>query len=392
MSVTSTDVAKTRHGMVLMAAAVMPAMAIIALVPVLPMLMREFAQVPGAAFLVPAALTVPALCVALFSPVAGWLSDRFGRKPVLITALFGYAAIGLLPLLLTDLYLFVGSRILLGLAEAAIMTVSTALIGDYFEGEHRERWIATQVATVSVSAILLIAAGGALGEAFGSRGPFFLYLLALPVGAIAALTLFEPHRQPSQANQTSARQAGVLPLLATTFFVGILFYTVIVQLGPILERVGTQSPALIGLVGAGANLGVVAGSLLFARLKGSTGPRLLALGLSLAFVGYSGISIAPSLGLVAFFIVVACVGSGVMLPNMLTWTMSRLPFHSRGAGTGSWTGSFFLGQFAAPLLVVGVSAMTAGLGATLLIYGLLAGVAAIAALVIHRAAPLSKSA
>lgn len=89
--------ATTRHGLILMLAAVMPTMAIIALVPVLPLLLREFADVPGAAVLVPMALTVPALCVALFSPLAGWLSDRLGRKRLLIGALVGYAGFGRSP-------------------------------------------------------------------------------------------------------------------------------------------------------------------------------------------------------------------------------------------------------------------------------------------------------
>ena len=67
------DLGRTRHGVVILAASVMPIMAIISLVPVLPLLEREFASVPGSAFLVPMALTIPALCVALFSPLAGWL-------------------------------------------------------------------------------------------------------------------------------------------------------------------------------------------------------------------------------------------------------------------------------------------------------------------------------
>ena len=114
-----------------MLAAVMPTMAIIALVPVLPLLLREFADVPGAAVLVPMALTVPALCVALFSPLAGWLSDRLGRKRLLIGALLGYAGFGLLPLLLESLHAIFAVRIALGLAEAVIMTVATAMVGDY---------------------------------------------------------------------------------------------------------------------------------------------------------------------------------------------------------------------------------------------------------------------
>ena len=81
--------AGTRHGIMILATSIMPVMAIIALVPVLPMLLKEFASVKGHPFLVPIALTVPALCVALFSPVAGWLSDRLGRKNLLVAATSG---------------------------------------------------------------------------------------------------------------------------------------------------------------------------------------------------------------------------------------------------------------------------------------------------------------
>jgi MFS family permease len=120
----------TKHGIILMLAAVMPAMAIISLVPVLPLLLAEFSKVTGSEFLVPIAMTVPALCVALFSPLAGWISDKAGRKPVLLSALLIYAFIGLLPFFLSDLMHIIAARVVLGIAEAAIMTVATALIAD----------------------------------------------------------------------------------------------------------------------------------------------------------------------------------------------------------------------------------------------------------------------
>ena len=75
-------------------------------------------KLPGAAVLVPMALTIPALCVALFSPVAGWLSDKLGRKRLLITALVGYAGFGLLPLLLDDLRMILAARVALGVKSA----------------------------------------------------------------------------------------------------------------------------------------------------------------------------------------------------------------------------------------------------------------------------------
>lgn len=375
-----TQHATTRHGVILMLTAVMPTMAIIALVPVLPLLLREFAGVPGAAVLVPMALTIPALCVALFSPVAGWLSDKLGRKRLLTTALVGYAGFGLLPLLLDDLRMILAARVALGVTEAIIMTVATALVGDYFTGERRERWVSIQIATASVSAIVLIAAGGALGEALGSRGPFWLYLLALPVALAAALILFEPAKTVATAPAGAGKAQGIAMLVAITFGIGMLFYTLIVQLGPVIEATGVTSPATIGLAGAAANLGVMAGSMLFGRLKGWSGETLLSIGLPLVALGYVGIGLSTSFALTAACAVVISIGNGLMLPTMLAWVLRRLPPETRGRGTGVWTGSFFLAQFVAPIVAVALSGVLGGLSGVFLFYAAAAAIGAVIAL------------
>lgn len=371
-----TQHATTRHGVILMLTAVMPTMAIIALVPVLPLLLREFAGVPGAAVLVPMALTVPALCVALFSPVAGWLSDKVGRKRLLITALVGYAGFGLLPLMLDDLRVILAARVALGVTEAIIMTVATALVGDYFTGERREKWVSIQIATASVSAIVLIAAGGALGEALGSRGPFWLYLLALPVALAAAIILFEPAKTAATAPAAAGKAQGIAMLVAITFGVGMLFYTLIVQLGPVIEATGVTSPATIGLAGAAANLGVMAGSMLFGRFKGWSGETLLSIGLPLVALGYIGIALSSSFALTAACAVVISIGNGLMLPTMLAWVLRRLPPETRGRGTGVWTGSFFLAQFVAPIVAVALSGVLGGLSGVFLFYAAAAAIGA----------------
>ena len=379
--------ATTRHGAVLLIAAVLPVMAIVSLVPVMPMLLVEFASVPSSQFLVPIALTIPALCVALFSPLAGWLSDRVGRKLVLITALLLYAGLGLIPFFLTDLTQIIASRVGLGIAEAAIMTVATAMIGDYFQGEARQRWIAIQVGAISIAAIVLIAVGGALGETLGSRGPFLLYLLALPVAAVAAVVLFEP---PEHVHEPDTDQkfpfAKVLPLAAVTLGAAILFYTIIVQLGPLLTDVGITSPAVIGATGAVANMGHVIGSFIFHRLRLWSGSALLLTGFGIAAVGYLGIGLSEDFPLRAASAFVASVGAGMLLPTLLAWMLHELPGPVRGRGTGLWTGTFFLGQFVAPIVAVALSQqLSDGLTGVILMYaGLAAGAAVISAYFAHK--------
>jgi len=379
--------ASTMQGIVLMLAAVLPVMAVVSLVPVLPLLLQEFAGVEGSEFLVPIAITIPALCVAIFSPLAGWLSDHVGRKNLLLGAFIVYAAIGVVPYFLSDLRHIIASRILLGMAEATIMTVATALIGDYFHGERREKWVAIQVGVASISAIILIAIGGVLGETLGSRGPFLLYLLALPIALVSAIVLFEPavHEDTQFTHLEGFPFRKVLPLVAITLGVSLLFYTIIVKLGPILMLTAVVTPALIGAAGAAANMGHVGGAIIFGRFKSASGPSLLAAGLTLAALGYFGLSISPSLYFSVASAVCASLGVGIMLPTLLAWTMGILPPAFRGRGTGIWTGTFFLGQFIAPVIAVALEVAFGGLDNLLAVYGILALIGAIVAFIVARA-------
>ena len=102
-------------------------------------------------------------------------------------------------------------------------------------------------------------------------------------------------------------------------------------------------------------------------------------------IGYAGAGSADSFIWIASFAVIACIGSGLMLPNMLAWIMRHLPDEVRGRGIGFWTGAFFLGQFAAPVIATALSAKTGGLANTLLIYAALAAVGALLALFARRA-------
>ncbi|MFK7978212.1 MAG: MFS transporter [Halioglobus sp.] len=364
------NVASTKHGIIILLAAVMPPMAIISVVPVLPLLMKEFSSVEGFQFLVPIAMTVPALCVALFSALAGWVSDRVGRKSLLVVTLLIYAAIGVLPYFLADLHQIIAARVGLGIAEAFIMTIATALIGDYFVGQERERWIGLQFATVSISAIVLIAVGGLLGELFGSRGPFLLYLLAIPVAIVVAFVLFEPQRAAKNEEESNAKLplGRIMPLLLTTLFVGIVFYTIIVKLGEILGLSAEVSPGEIGAIGAAANIGVAVGTVLFRRFQGASGPLLVLIGLSLASIGYLGSGLSTSLSMTSVSVVIASLGFGILLPTMLTWILQLLPDTVRGRGTGLWTGLFFFGQFFAPLLAAALLTRLGGLENVLLLY------------------------
>ena len=107
------------QGIALMAVMSMPTLALAALVPGLPQLFRQFSSVPHFELLVPMIITVPSLCVALFSGFAGAIADRWGRRKLLLVALMAFSLLGLAPMLFDSLWLIVASRVVVGLAEAA---------------------------------------------------------------------------------------------------------------------------------------------------------------------------------------------------------------------------------------------------------------------------------
>jgi MFS family permease len=347
--------ANSLHGILIILAAVMPVLAIVSLVPVLPALEAEFAHVPGSEFLVPIALTIPAFCLAVFSPAAGWLADRIGRKSLLVVALFLYAIVGVTPYFLTDLKQIIASRFLLGIVEAAIMTVATTLIGDYFKGPAREKWFAIQVASISVAGVFLVFVAGILGGTVGSRGPFLLYLLGLPIAILCLLVLFEPASEKgieSHEKQPLPLKR-LMPLVLAGFVFGNLFYITIVKMGDILALVTEVSPQLIGQVSAICNGVMIIGTIAFGLLKSRINPpAMLTVGFAIIACAYFIIASSSSLFVTAIGCALVTIGSGICMPTFLNWIMSFLSLEVRGRGTGMWQGAFFLGQFISPIFIV----------------------------------------
>jgi len=181
----------TLQGVLLLLPITTAVMGVVVLAPILPRMQVYFASTSHAEYLVPMVLTLPGLCIALLSPVAGALVDFCGRRRTLIAALAMFAALGVLPAILFDLRAIIVTRILLGAMEAVTLTASTTLIGDYFRGADREKWLAYQSALANVAATVLFAASGALGN-ISWRAPFSLYALGLLFAAGLLLWTWEP--------------------------------------------------------------------------------------------------------------------------------------------------------------------------------------------------------
>ncbi|WP_249674279.1 MFS transporter [Pseudomonas abieticivorans] len=355
-------IAGAPQSLLLLLGSCLPVLGAVLLAPVLPRMQVHFADTPGSAVLVPVALTLPALVVALLAPFAGMIADRTGRKPLLLVAMLLYTLCGTLPLWLDSLPAIVASRAGIGLAEAAIMTCCTALMGDYYSGGRRERLFALQMVATSLSAALFMAVGGHLGQD-NWRAPFALYAVGLVFLPLMALLLWEPRAQA--ASEVVGRRMpwrGLAPLLGLALLAGLSLFIVPVQAGYLLNLLGVDAPQQIGLTMGGNQVGVVLGALSF-RLIGRARPSWLLL-LAFALAGSGGLLMAGagSHTLVSLAVFINGLGIGLMLPTLITRIMAQVDFSQRGRASGLFTAAIFAGEFVSPLVVL---AMTAGVNSAL---------------------------
>ncbi|GAA3341675.1 MFS transporter [Amorphoplanes nipponensis] len=378
----------------LLAGSCLAVLGAVLIAPVLPQMTDHFAGVAGADVLVPVVLTVPALVIGLAAPFAGFVVDALDRKRLLIVAMVLYSVFGTAPLYLQSLGAIIGSRVLVGICEAAIMTCCTTLIADYWSGPRRSRYLGLQTLTASVSAAVFLGVGGALGAA-GWRTPFWLYLVAALLALPMARLLWQPERGPA-APAPAGRRLPAVPwreLLApclVTLAGGIIFYALIVELSFVLDEAGVGSTATIGALSALMSVATAAGSLAFARLSGQSPRRLLPVALGVSAAGLAIVAASGAVPVITVGAVLTGAGTGLLLPTLLTWAINRLSFAQRGRGTGLWTGALFIGEFLCPLLIAGLGAAAGGLRPALAILaGLAAALAVVTLMVVPRgAAPL----
>jgi MFS family permease len=369
-------------------------MGISVLAPVVPLLLEQFKNVPNHEYLViGGVLTMPAIWVLLFSPAAGWMADRLGRRNLLVVSMIVYAFVGIAPVFLDNLYAIILSRVAVGICESIVMTVSTTLISDYYTGHARERWLASQTAVASVSALGCIYLGGQLGATYGWRGPFYLYIYSLPLAFCVLASIWEP--STVDADNTGAADATaryqqvpwgrIAGICAITLLASISFYTIITKNAEALVILGVNNPAEIGRLTMLASIGVPLGTFIFWSLSRVPIGWLLFIDFALVGIGFSWMGQAVSPHTYAWGSFINQIGCGLVLPTMLVWATRGLAYAIRGRVNGMWQAAFAIGQFLSGMVVTLLSHLLGGLLPTLAVMGkailVFAAIAAVAGMV-----------
>lgn len=335
-------------------------MGVNSVMPMVPMLAREFGVTHMHASLVLTAFTLPGI---LFALPAGILADRFGRKAVLVPSFFLFGLAGTACAFTTDFATLLAFRTLQGIGAIALGVLNTTIIADVWPGKDLPRMIGYNMTVLSVCTAVYPALGGALAY-INWHYAFFLPLLALPVGCIALVT---PLAKPAQVPPVKAyfsnlgrafQNKTMLALLCMTMLTFMLLYGPIITCFPMLAdgRFHANS-ATIGaaMIVSSAGTAVVASRLgQLSRLFGSS--RIMLCSQALYAATLLLLPFTDNLYWTLLPLLLYGVGQGLNIPTIQALLLQTAPPELR-ASIMSVNGMLLrLGQSIAPVTFSAVAA------------------------------------
>ncbi|WP_299475317.1 TCR/Tet family MFS transporter [uncultured Roseibium sp.] len=349
------------------------------MMPVMPSLLTELTQLPvsEAARWGGALSVVYALMQFVFGPTLGNLSDRFGRRPVLLVSMFSMAIDYLVMALSWHLAILFIGRTLSGVAGATFSAAS-AYIADVSSKEDRAKNFGLVGAGFGVGFVLGPMIGGYLGE-YGPRAPFFaaaaLSFINFLFGYFMLPETLKPENRrafdwkranPLGALKQIAKYPAVRTLLLAVFLFDIAHYVYPAVWSFYAEEVFAWTPADIGLSLAfvGVGFAFVQGYLIRV-LEPKLGPgRTLLIGLSANLVAFAGLAFANS-GAMAYAMIVFASFGAMATPAFTGLMSNRMPDNAQGELQGLISSAAGLSLVISPFVMTQIFAHFSGPGATI---------------------------
>jgi len=303
--------------------------------PILPYYAREYGAAPAVLGLL---VATHAAMQFVFSPVWGRVSDRVGRRPVMLVTILGTAI---------SLYVLGAAESLSGLFVARAMSgffganisVAVAYVTDVTEESERTRWMGMVGASFGIGFILGPAIGGLLAPVSHGAPMFFAAVLGALNWIFAIFMLREPSRIRDEAHEpVSLRESLSDPTIRQLCVINLLFTLGVTQLE-------TNILVVMAVLMAGIQGGAMR------SLAKHFGERtLMCTGLLLMALSFPLIPYPATLSLLLLPLAVTAIGRAIAQPPMPSLVSMRSDAGSRGAVMGVFQSAASLARVIGPLL------------------------------------------
>ncbi len=341
---------------VLLASATLTVMAGAILGPVVPSIQSNLGVSESLAGLI---ITTHGALIVLVSPIAGAIIDRVGPRRPYIVGLLLYGVGGGAGLFIDSFLPLLLSRAVLGVGVAFIYTGLTVLIYSIYRGQRMDRALGLRSSANSLGAVVWPLLGGALG-ALTWQAPFGVYLLAVPLGVLAVVTIPEPARSDDSDDSGGGlgavvgvvrNQPGILSVYLLYFGANALLYSIVVFYPQLLNGLGITSSVGISLyLSANGLAGGITAAGYDRLLDRTTRLRLVGTALLLWSLGFASATLATSALTAVPAVVAFGLGLGVVFPSAFSWIEALAPADKQGQFSSYLASAGYTGQFISPVV------------------------------------------
>ena len=333
---------------------------LVALAPVLPIIEAALSHGPGDSLWAKQIIGIIGISIMIGAPLTGWLIDRIGMKPVLVTACLLAAVAGAAGLALDDLKALVFTRFLTGAAAAGVATCSMTLINTRLPPELRARWMGLHVSVYMGAGVVLYPVAGWLGE-MGWRAPFTMYLVGIPLALIVILFYRDTPRYAdavgaagTRTHGGTARMLDWLPVrfMLLGFLIGCVLYTSAIYSPYQWRAVGVTSPQTMSLLLSGSAIVPAVTASLYGRVRRRL-PESGVFALGFALSGLGGVTVALSVNVLqalagfAFY----SIGIGLLVPNLMTALGLAVATDRQGRAIGAVKAAQYIANTSVPFMM-----------------------------------------
>ena len=322
-------------------------------IPILPAYAKDLGASAG---ILGVLLAIHAALQFLFSPIWGRLSDRYGRRPIMLVTIAGTSAALLMLGLAESIAGLFMARLLSGLFSANI-SVATAYVADVTAESERTRWMGMVGASFGIGFILGPALGGLL-HPYGAGLPAFVAAgLAAANFIWAALSLTEPERHEERTTERAGLRVALSdPVVARLCAINLIFTIGVAQLESIFfywmsDQFGydVREVAYI-LVAMAVVMASIQGGGIRPLVKHLGERRMLVSGLLLMAVAFPVIPGVHAVGLLLIPLALSAVGRAIAQPPMTSMISMRGEASGRGELMGVFQSSAALARIFGPLI------------------------------------------
>ncbi len=299
-----------------------------------------------------------ALSRSVFMPIIGRISDRQGRKWIILIGMFAYAVLSLAYLIAGSVYSLTAVRFAHGLASAMVVPIAMAYIADLSEkgkeGSHMGNFSISMFLGMGVGPLL----GGFLNDTFGMPSVFYA-MAGLSAFATLLVAISLPEAKPGRFALPDAPSTPMPALIKLPVMQGVMVFAFISALGrggmmvfvPVFGPLIAISPFEVGIVLSANTFLMALLQVPIGRLT-DTGNKvaLIVAGSTIAAIALAVIPLTHSFLPLLLVTSLIGVGGAIQQPAIMALTVDAGRTIGMGTSMGAYNTVFGIGMIIAPLM------------------------------------------